>query len=202
MSNALTSKHYLPKSVKPKTQNRSNVWFYLYLALAVSLIVAGVGILFWLGEQSVNNQSVANQGSLRLGQPAPDFSLTALGGETMQLNDLKGQVVLVNLWATWCPPCKAEMPAINAFYQTHQKAGFTALMANAQEDEATVQHFIKTNGFTFPVLLDSQGELMKLYNVIGLPTTFIIDRNSLVQHIQTGPITPTELEAVVTPLLK
>jgi peroxiredoxin len=93
------------------------------------------------------------------------------------------------------------MPAINAFYQAHQVAGFTALMANAQEDEGTVQAFIKANGFTFPVLLDSQGELMSQYGVRGLPTTFIIDRNGLIRHLQTGAITQAELETIINPLL-
>jgi peroxiredoxin len=166
-------------------------------------MAAGVGMLFWLGWQSVDKQTAfSNQGLIRPGQPAPDFGLPTLGGETVRLSDLKGQVVLVNLWATWCPPCKAEMPMINDFYQAHQEAGFTALMANVQEEGSTVRAFIEANGFTFPVLLDSQGELMRLYGVRGLPTTFIIDRNGQVRHIQTGAITQAELEMIVTPLLK
>ncbi|GAB4418371.1 MAG: TlpA disulfide reductase family protein [Anaerolineae bacterium] len=166
-------------------------------------MAAGVGMLLWLGWQSADRQAAsAPRGLIRVGQPAPDFSLPALNGETIRLNDLKGQVVLVNLWATWCPPCKAEMPVIDTFYQAQQQAGFTALMVNAQEDGATVQAFIKANGFGFPVLLDSQGELMNLYGVRGLPTTFIVDRNGLVRHIQSGAITEAELEAVVSPLLK
>jgi peroxiredoxin len=202
MSKALTSKHF-PKSVKSKIQNKSKTWFYLNIVLAVSLIAAGVGMLLWLGWQSADKQAAsATRGLIRAGQPAPDFSLPALNGETIRLNDLKGQVVLVNLWATWCPPCKAEMPVIDTFYQAQQEAGFTALMVNVQEDGAAVQAFIKANGFGFPVLLDSRGELMNLYGVRGLPTTFIIDRNGLVRHIQTGAITEAELEAVVNPLLK
>lgn len=196
MNKTLTSKHYSKKPAKSK------IWFYLNLALAISLIVAGVGMLLWLGWQSENQRNAsANQNLIRPEQAAPDFSLTALTGETVHLSDLKGQVVLVNLWATWCPPCKAEMPTINAFYQAHQAAGFTTLMANMQEDAETVQTFIEANGFTFPVLLDSRGEMMKLYGVRGLPTTFIIDRGGLVRHIQTGPITEAELEAVIIPLL-
>jgi peroxiredoxin len=160
-------------------------------------------MLFWLGWQSLDSQTASSNPSIiRPGQPAPDFSLPALSGETIRLSDLQGQVVLVNLWATWCPPCKAEMPTINDFYQEHQEAGFTALMANVQEDGETVQAFITANGFSFPVLLDGQGELMKLYGVRGLPTTFIIDRNGRVRHIQTGAITQAELAAAVTPLLK
>lgn len=201
MSRAIVSKSYRAKPVSSKTSPRSKVWLYLNIALGVGLMAAGVGMLFWLGGQSAARPSAASQGIVQPGQPAPDFSLPALNGDTVRLSDLKGQVVLVNLWATWCPPCKAEMPAINAFYQAHHEAGFTALMANAQEDEATVRPFIEAKGFTFPVLLDSQGDLMRQYGVRGLPTTFIIDRNGIVRHLQTGAITESELETIINPLL-
>ena len=159
-------------------------------------------MLFWLGWQSLDNRTASSNPSIiRPGQPAPDFSLPAFSGETVRLSDLKGQVVLVNLWATWCPPCKQEMPAIDAFYRAHREAGFTVLMVNVQEDGGTVQAFIKANDFSFPALLDTQGELMNLYGVHGLPTTFIIDRNGRVRHIQTGAITQAELETIVNPLL-
>lgn len=196
MSRVIVSKPYRSKPVRSKT------WFYLNVAFAVTLMAVGVGMLFWLGGQSADKQTAANQGLIRPGQPAPDFSLPAVTGETVRLSDLKGQVVLVNLWATWCPPCKAEMPAIDAFYRAHWEAGFTALMANAQEDEATVRAFIEANGFTFPALLDSQGELMRRYGVRGLPTTFIIDRSGHVRHIQTGAITQADLETIINPLLR
>jgi cytochrome c biogenesis protein CcmG/thiol:disulfide interchange protein DsbE len=197
MSRVIASKAYRSKPVRSKS------WFYLNIVLAVSLMAAGVGMLFWLGWQSADKQPASsNQGLIRPGQLASDFSLPALDGETVRLSDLKGQVVLVNLWATWCPPCKAEMPTINDFYQAHQEAGFIALIVNVQEDGSTVRAFIEANGFTFPVLLDSRGELMRQYGVRGLPTTFIIDRNGQVRHIQTGAITQAELETIVTPLLK
>jgi peroxiredoxin len=202
MSKAQTSKHY-PKSVKSKTPGKSKTWFYLNIALAVILMAAAVGMLLWLGWQTADQQAAsAGQGLVRLGQPAPDFSLPALSGETIRLDDLKGQVVLVTLWATWCPPCKAEMPTINAFYQAQQAAGFTTLMVNMQEDGTTVSDFIKANDFSFPVLLDGQGELMNLYGVRGLPATFILDRSGQVRYIQSGAITEAELEAAVTPLLQ
>lgn len=202
MSRAVASKSYRSKSAPAKSPHRSTIWLYLNIVFAVSLIVAGVVMLFWLGGQSTSRKNPASQSLIQPGQLAPDFSLPALNGETVRLSDLKGQVVLVNLWATWCPPCKAEMPGIHAFYQAHHAAGFTALMANAQEDETTVRAFVEAKGFTFPVLLDSRGELTKLYGVRGLPTTVIIDRNGQIQHLQTGAITQAELETIINPLLK
>jgi peroxiredoxin len=93
------------------------------------------------------------------------------------------------------------MPAINAFYEAHKEAGFVVLAVNSQEEAATVERFIQANSFSFPVLLDLQASVMDRYQVRGLPTTFIIDRDGFIQHVQTGEITPEQLEAVVVPLL-
>ena len=183
---------------KPK-----KTWFYANIALAIVLIIAGIGILFWMGNQS-SSKNVANaspQSAGQIKQPAPNFNLLSPTGETITLSDYKGQVVLVNLWATWCPPCKAEMPDINAFYEAHKDEGFVVLAVNSQEDAATVDAFIQTKGFSFPVALDTRGEVMNLYQAPGLPTTYIIDRNGAIQHIQTGAITKQQLEAIIEPLL-
>jgi len=110
-------------------------------------------------------------------------------------------VILVNTWATWCPPCKAEMPAINKFYEAHQNDGLVVLAINSQEDVATVQQFINVQGFTFPVLLDTQASVINQYKVRGLPTTFIIDRDGVIRYVHTGAITQQQLEDVIGPLL-
>jgi cytochrome c biogenesis protein CcmG/thiol:disulfide interchange protein DsbE len=177
-------------------------WLYTNFLLALALIVAGVVALLWMGQQTT--QKTANASDLTTqnqGHAAPGFTLQSLAGEPVSLNDYAGQVVLVNLWATWCPPCKAEMPALNAFYEAHQQDGFVVLAVNSQEEAATVKAFIEANGFTFPVLLDTHAEVMNQYHVRGLPTTFIIDRDGLIQHVQSGQITVEQLQKVVGPLL-
>lgn len=175
-------------------------WFYLNIGLAVVLILAGVGSLLWLGQQTPANP--ARGATLPSnGRPAPDFTLSSPTGQPISLSDYKGQVILVNMWATWCPPCKAEMPAINAFYQAHRQDGFVVLAVNSQEDAATVQQFIQAKGFTFPVALDTRGEVANLYQVRGLPTSFVIDRNGFIHYIHTGEISPEQLAAVIEPLL-
>lgn len=182
---------------------RTRTWLYLNLALAAGLILAGATMLFWMGGQSSTSQAapLSPVFSRQQGQPAPDFSLTSLEGARLNLSDYAGQVVMINMWATWCPPCKAEMPAINSFYEAHREQGFTVLAVNSQEDAATVNAFIKSGGFSFPVLLDTRAEVMELYQVRGLPTSYIIDRNGAIRHVQTGAITEKQLEQIVLPLL-
>jgi peroxiredoxin len=194
------SYHQAPAGRKSESKR---FWFYLNLFLALALIIAGVWTLLWMGQRSTTTgtASASNQVIQAQGHAAPNFTLQSLDGEPVSLHDYAGQVVLVNMWATWCPPCKAEMPALNAFYEAYQAEGFVVLALNSQEEAATVQAFIEANGFSFPVLLDSQAEVMNQYHVRGLPTTFIIDRNGFIAHIQSGQITSQQLEAMVVPLL-
>jgi len=189
---------------KEQPSPAKKTWFYVNISLAVLLIIAGVTALFWMGQQTVNSQANTTESdsvAQNQNQTAPDFSLQALDGGSISLNDYAGQVILVNMWATWCPPCKAEMPGINAFYEDYKDDGFVVLAINSQEDAATVQKFISEQGFTFPVLLDGRGAVMNLYQVRGLPTTFIIDRNGQVQFSHSGAITYEQLEKVIQPLL-
>jgi peroxiredoxin len=177
-------------------------WFYFNIAVAILLILVGVATLFWMGQQSSPQQvSSVSAPMPQQGQLAPNFSLMSLGGEPVSLSDYSGQVVLVNMWATWCPPCKAEMPTIHEYYQAHRDDGFVVLAVNSQEQAASVNSFIQATGFTFPVLLDDRATVMDQYNVLGLPTSFIIDRHGTIQHTHTGQITKDQLEQYIDPLL-
>jgi peroxiredoxin len=182
---------------QPERTSRKK-WLYLNIGVAITLIAVGVGSLLWMGQQPATS---APQPTTPAGATAPDFALFSPEGQEIGLSDYEGQVILINWWATWCPPCKAEMPALNAFYETYQADGFVVLAVNSQEGASTVKDFIQNNGFTFPVLLDSQGQVMNRYHVRALPTSFIIDRQGVIQHIQTGEISPQQLEAIVEPLL-
>ncbi len=188
-----------PRQSQPSSP--SKVWLYVNITLAIILIFAGIVTLFWMGQQAPSNNNASAGVVTQAGQPAPDFSLVSLEGETVQLSDFSGQVVMVNLWATWCPPCKAEMPTINAYYQAHKNEGFVVLAVNNQENKSQVSKFIQTNGFSFPVLLDAHSRVITDYNVRGLPTSFIIDRDGQIQHTHTGQISREQLEEIVGPLL-
>jgi peroxiredoxin len=127
------------------------------------------------------------------GAPAPDFTLTSLSGQTMKLSSLKGQVVLVNFWATWCIPCRAEMPAIQQAYAARKDQGFTVLAVNLNEPKQDVQSYVNSLNVNFPVLLDAGDSISNLYRVRGYPTSFFIDRSGTVAIENVGMMTDAQL---------
>jgi peroxiredoxin len=134
-------------------------------------------------------------------EAAPDFTLQTLDGQAVNLRDYRGHVVLLNTWATWCLPCRAEMPELEAYYQQHQEDGFVVLAVNTQESPDTVAAFLGEHDFTFPVLLDPDGEVMREYGVLGLPTSFFIDRDGVMRGVWIGQLSPARLKELVDPLL-
>ncbi len=178
----------------------------LMLAVALVLILGGLGTIIWMSLKTAEPEPTTNSyGAPALAQKGgtiTDFSLGSLDGAQIALADYEGEVIIMNFWATWCPPCRAEMPAINRFYEAHKDEGLAVLAINAQEDAATVRPFIQANKFSFPVLLDLQGRVASQYSTRSFPTTFIIDRDGVIQHVQTGEISERELENIVLPLLQ
>ena len=138
----------------------------------------------------------------RSGYPAPDFSLETLAGKTVTLAELQGQVVLINFWATWCPPCRAEMPAIQEVYEEFRHRGFTVLAVNQRENEGRVAAFMDELGLTFPVPLDRDGRVFARYRVNALPTTFFVDRAGIIRDVTIGgPMARTFIESQIASLL-
>ncbi len=120
---------------------------------------------------------------IEVGDIAPDFSLKKLGGGRSSLSDYRGTVVLVNFWATWCGPCKAEMPSMEALYQQFKREDFEILAISIDINKETeVTTFIRDFGFTFPVLLDDQFTVNDHYQVRVVPTTVVVDRNGIITH--------------------
>ena len=109
--------------------------------------------------------------------PAPRFSSMTPEGKKMGIDDLKGKFVVLNFWATWCPPCRLEMPSMEKLYQEFKGEGLEVVAINFMESEKPIKSFLKENGFTFPVLLDKKGEIARKYGVHGLPVTYLIARN-------------------------
>ena len=124
----------------------------------------------------------------REGFLAPDFTLQTVEGQTITLSELRGQAVLVNLWATWCPPCKAEMPAIQKMYEEYKDRGFVVLALDMtyQDSPSAVSPFIQEYGLTFPVLLDETGNVAEKYELRSLPSSFFIDRNGIIKEVVIG----------------
>jgi cytochrome c biogenesis protein CcmG, thiol:disulfide interchange protein DsbE len=137
-----------------------------------------------------------------VGHPAPDFSLLTPEGSTVQLRSLVGQVVLLNVWATWCPPCRAEMPAIQATYAEYQNQGLTVLAVNLEEDARTVADFMAQYDLTFPALLDVDGAVSTTYQARVLPSSFFVDRQGVVRAVYRGPMPRSVIAGTVVQLLQ
>ncbi len=162
--------------------------------------------LFWIW-YSAAPQNTTTAGKIpapQAGFLAPDFTLTSLDGETITLSDLRGQVVVLNFWASWCPPCKAEMPAMQHTYQDFKDQGLVVLAVNstAQDTLTAAQDFISQNGLTFPVPLDQSGEITRLYRVQSLPTSFFIGADGVIREVVIGgPMAEALLRSRVEKLL-
>ena len=126
-----------------------------------------------------------------VGKPAPDFQLPALDGEAVSLGDFRGKPVLLNFWATWCGPCRMEMPFLQLTYEEWSDKGLVVLAVDVGESQPTVKEFIERFVFTFPVLLDPGQEVALMYNIRAFPTTFFIDADGKIQDIQVGAFPST-----------
>jgi peroxiredoxin len=120
------------------------------------------------------------------GGPAPAFTLTALSGGQTALSQYKGQVVLVNFWATWCGPCQQEMPLLDQMYKKYKPAGFTLIGVNVDKEEPAVKELLARKPVSFPVLLDPANQVSKAYHVDEMPSSVIIDRKGEIRYIHRG----------------
>lgn len=133
---------------------------------------------------------------------APELHLSDVNGNATTLANHRGQVVLVNHWATWCPPCRAEMPELEAYYQAHKNDGFILIGISAGDSAQDVGNFVAQNELHFPMWIDLTGKAMQAFNIAGLPSSFVIDATGTVRLAWSGVISLEMLEAHVTPLLK
>ncbi len=120
------------------------------------------------------------------GGPAPAFTLPGLSGERAALSQYKGQVVLVNFWATWCGPCQQEMPLLDQMYRKYKQAGFTLIGVNVDKEAPAVRELLARKPVSFPVLLDPANEVSKAYHVDDMPSSVIIDRNGAIRYVHRG----------------
>ncbi|WP_280209463.1 TlpA disulfide reductase family protein [Brevibacillus sp. AY1] len=137
---------------------------------------------------------------LNQGELAPDFELRTLDNTPIRLSELRGQKVIVNLWATWCPPCRAEMPDMQEFYEQEKENGVTILGVNLIETEQgpeSVDAFLKEYGITFPVVLDQGKHISQQYQAISIPTSYVIDTEGVVQYKMIGPLTKEMMEKMI-----
>jgi len=153
----------------------------------ILILIAGLAWIFF----SMDNTGTSTAGAISAPQKgflAPDFTLQTTDQQTITLSELKGQAVLVNIWATWCPPCRAEMPAIEKLYLEYKDQDFVVLglKATVQDNQTTIIPFIKEYNLTFPILLDELGEVSRAYQIHSLPTSFFINRDGTINEVVVG----------------
>lgn len=134
---------------------------------------------------------VADLSEVKVGKRAPDFELTTLAGETVKLSDYQGKKVVLNLWATWCPPCKAEMPHMQNFYENNKENGIEILavnLTNMDKGRKNIENFVKEYGLTFEIPLDEDGSIGMQYQAFSIPTSYIIDSDGIIIKKIVGPM--------------
>lgn len=179
--------------------DRSGLILLLFVLLV--LAVLGLGLIDTLFSRTLLSFIPAP----REGASAPDFTLPSLDESPITLSDLRGQVVIVNLWTSWCPPCRVEMPALNEVYQTYKDEGLIVLAINStiQDSKAAAEEFAVEYQLDFPILFDSDGKVSRAYQLQSLPTTFFIDRRGVIQAIAPGgPMSLSYIESKISPLLR
>lgn len=158
----------------------------LLTIIAITLLVATVGCS-------------GSQIGPQVGKIAPDFTLTSLNGEITSLSALKGKPVLLNFWATWCEPCRREIPYIQQVFEDQSAKELVLLSINSWEDRNTIQDFMTENQLTFPVLLDYPGKTVKeAYQIHSIPTTFIISKKGTIKAVKVGAFkSKAEIESLL-----
>jgi len=170
------------------------------------LILFGLVTALWLSgpdkKVDLEQNNVTTVIPAKVEFPAPELSLHDLDGRTVSLSDFKGKVTFVNNWATWCPPCKAEMPTLQAYYQAHKDQGFELIAIDAGDPPESVRAFTTQYGLTFRVWLDPHSEALSVFRNNALPSTYVIDRDGIVRLAWNGAADRSMLEKYITPLLE
>jgi peroxiredoxin len=190
----------------PTKGNRPGTKVWGLIFLGIGLIVAGIAVALFLISRASSKENLDDPQKsvvpVKVNFAAPELALKDVEGQPGALKDYQGQVILVNNWATWCPPCKEEMPALEEFYTRHKDQGFVLIAVEAGEPAKEVAQFIKDYSLTFPVWLDPQSKSIRVFKNYNLPSSYVIDRDGVVRYAWTGAITIEKLEKYITPLLE
>ncbi len=189
----------------PKRRHQNN---YALALIGTGLLVIGLvaaAMIINLNKRENSAAASSNEYTVtpsEVNYPAPELTLNDINGNTVSISDHLGSVVLVNNWATWCPPCKAEMPTLQAYYTAHLPEGFTLLAIEAGDPLPDVIAFVESYQLTFPILIDPNNLALRAFSNDSLPSSYVLDRQGNVRLAWTGPISLEMLEKYVTPLLE
>lgn len=179
-------------SSQPASEERTNSGSRVMILIAGAVVLVATFAIVWLQSSKYE--------PLVVGKPAPDFALTDLNDKSHRLSDFRGKVVFLNFWATWCAPCREEMPSMEVLNKNFEKDGLVILAVSIDRVTTTkdIPPFVKSLNLTFPVLIDSWGVTDKPYKRLGVPETFIIDQQGIVREIIIGPKDWTRLDNLKT----
>ncbi len=172
--------------------------------LGVAVFIAGILAAFFMLQPPSQTDLQPDTGALvpvKVDYPAPELSAQSVYGNSESLNDYRGKVVLVNFWATWCPPCQAEMPMLVDFYNAHADEGFVLVSINVRESGREIADFVRRYKMTFPVWLDPNGNALSAFKNQVLPSSYAIDRMGVMRFIWAGAVDQETLEAYIIPLI-
>ncbi len=186
--------------------SRQRSWPGSGRAILGLLVVALLGLLVVQActpsAQTIRDGSQEATIGVKVGDLAPDFTLTDLEGNLLRLNDLRGKVVFINFWATWCPACRAEMPEIEAIHQEYKDKGVVVIGLDILEPEDEVRQFVEQGGYSWTFVIDTTGEVTASYNVTAIPTSFFIDREGIIRAVNIGAMTKRAMEAKLAEALR
>ncbi|WP_460415426.1 thiol-disulfide oxidoreductase ResA [Planifilum fimeticola] len=168
---------------------RTRFWVRRLLMLAMLALIGFA--LYQTGESE----------AVEIGQTAPDFELTTLDGKTVRLSEFRGKGVLINFWASWCKPCRDEMPAIQRVYERHRDKGLEVLGVNIAETGVTVDGFVRHLDLTFPILLDQNREVTQLYGIGPIPSSIFVSPEGKVVRKVSGQMQEGQIESMVLEIL-
>lgn len=185
-----------------KKYHRKRAKSFPWIPIVLGSFLIGIAILS-LASQNGQGQAadLSSVVPMKVNFAAPDLSLENINGETESLADYRDLVVLVNNWATWCPPCKAEMPTLAAYYNEHTSEGFMIIAIEAGDPVQGVSQFAESYGLKFAVWLDPNGASLRAFGNGNLPNSYVVDHSGTVRYAWTGEISRAMLERYVTPLL-
>ena len=174
------------------------------ITMGVGIVLIGLAALLLLpkADSAASAEEEYSSIPMEVEFDAPELELENLAGETESLATYRGEVVMVNLWATWCPPCIAEIPMLQEYYEDHRADGFVMLGIDSQEPPEQVEKYITTTGVSYPIWIDERGDAGLAFSSFSLPASFVIDREGTVRLAWAGQVSRSMLEKHVTPIIE
>ncbi len=177
-------------------------------AVTAAVIAAAIFGAIWYFDRPANalgsravSVAASNAPAPKIGREAADFEFVDIQGNSHRLSDYRGQVVWLNFWATWCPPCRAENPDIQTIYDANKGSGLVVLALSLGESRDTVSGYAKRTKLSYPMGLDLTTEIAGLYRIVGIPTHFFIDRNGILRDLRIGGLSKSQMEKKVQQML-